>query len=94
MSGSNNNIRKESTTNRKILWYKIRQLRFSTEMYEVEGISVCLICLLISPHADPPFLAPSLPHLDTVASTEKSVTFSSEMCFQLQALQALVLMRD
>lgn len=55
VSGSNNNIRKESTTNRKILWYKIRQLRFSTEMYKVEGISVCLICLLISLHADPPF---------------------------------------
>lgn len=36
----------------------------------------------------------SLPHLDTVAGTGKSVTFSSAMCFQLQALQALILMRD
>lgn len=48
VGGSNNNMKKVSTTNRKILWYKIRLLRFSIEMHKPEGIDVCLISLLIS----------------------------------------------
>lgn len=48
VSGSKNNMKKESTANRKILWYKIRLVRFSTEMHKPEGIAICLISLLIS----------------------------------------------
>lgn len=39
--------KKKSTTNRKILWYKIRLVRFSTEMHKPEGIAICLISWLI-----------------------------------------------
>lgn len=48
VSGSNNNMKKETPTSRKILWYKIRLLGYSTEMHKPEGIAVCHISLLIS----------------------------------------------
>lgn len=87
-------MKKESTTDRKILWYKIRQLGFSTEMRKMEGIAVRLICLRISVPAYPPSPAPSRTRLDILGSVGISIAFPSEMCFQLQALQALIWMRD
>lgn len=87
-------MKKESTTNRKILWYKIRQLRFSTEMRKLEGIAICLICLLISLYAYSPSPAPSCTHLDILTSMGIGIAFHSDMRFQLQALQALIQMRD
>lgn len=94
MSGSNNNTKKESTTDRKILWYKIRRLRFSTEMGKLEGIALCLTCLLIRLRAYPPLLLPPRTCLDILASMGISIAFPSEMRFQLQASQALIRMRD
>ena len=87
-------MKKETTTTRKILWYKIRQLRFSTEMCKLEGIAIGLICLLISLRAYPPSPAPSRTRLDILASMRIRIAFPSEMCFQLPALQALIWMRD
>lgn len=83
VSGLNSNIGSESTADRRILWYKIRQLRFSTEMYKLEGISVCLICLLISLHAYSPFPALSLTCSDTVTSTGKECIFPCRSVFPI-----------
>lgn len=63
-------------------------------MGKLEGIAVCLICLLISLHAYPPSPAPSCTCLNILVSMGISVAFPSEMCFQLQAFQAPIQMRD
>lgn len=74
-------MKKESTTNRKVLHYKTRLLRFHTEMHKPGGICMSHVFADQSPIS--PSCAPFCTHSDILASMGISTAFTSEMSFKL-----------